>query len=121
SSSRRCSISCRSCISDFKAADAGSRADDVRQVRSPPRLFIASQYVSRTKFLPLSADWSSYLLLPDRFGSLTFVCAIFLYGIDLRMCAMQLSRARRLSSDRTMYHGACLLSVAFSIMSRARE
>src|SRR6516225_4080690 len=34
---------------------------------------------------------------------------------------MQLSRARRLSSDRTMYHGACLLSVAFSIISRARE
>src|SRR5262250_2010037 len=34
---------------------------------------------------------------------------------------MQLSRARRLSSERTKYHGACLLSVAFSIVSRARE
>ena len=34
---------------------------------------------------------------------------------------MQLRRARRLSSDRRMYHGACFVSVASSIMSRARE
>ena len=40
--------------------------------------FSARQYVSRTKFLPFSVDWSSYLPLPDRFGSLTFVCGTFL-------------------------------------------
>jgi len=34
---------------------------------------------------------------------------------------MQLSRARRLSSERTMYQGACLLLVFRSIVSRARE
>ena len=37
------------------------------------------------------------------------------------MWVMQLSRARRLSSERTTCHGACLLSVLLSIMSRARE
>ena len=40
--------------------------------------FKARQYVSRTKFLPFSVDRSSYLPLPDRFGSLTFVCGTFL-------------------------------------------
>ena len=34
---------------------------------------------------------------------------------------MQFRRARFLSSERTRYQGACLVSVAFSIMSRARE
>src|SRR6516225_9534708 len=34
---------------------------------------------------------------------------------------MQLSRARRLSSERTMYQGANLVLVAANIMSRARE
>ena len=29
------------------------------------------------------------------------------------MCARQLSRARFLSSERRIYHGACLVSVAF--------
>ena len=34
---------------------------------------------------------------------------------------MQLSRPLRLSSERTTNHGAFLLSVCFSIASRARE
>ena len=34
---------------------------------------------------------------------------------------MQLSRARFLSSDGTMYHGACGMSVAASMASRARD
>ena len=34
---------------------------------------------------------------------------------------MQLRRARFLSSERRMYHGAYLVSVALSIRSRARE
>ena len=34
---------------------------------------------------------------------------------------MQLRRARFLSSERRMYQGACLVSVALNIMSRARE
>src|SRR4026207_2210846 len=34
---------------------------------------------------------------------------------------MQLRRARFLSSERTICHGAHLVSVAFNIMSRARE
>ena len=38
-----------------------------------------------------------------------------------RKCAMQLKRARRLSSERTMCHGASLVSVTSSIMSRAWE
>src|SRR5215510_3053341 len=55
------------------------------------------------------------------FGSLTFGGGTFLYGIELRICEMQLRRARRLSSERTICHGACLLSVACSIISRAFE
>src|SRR4029079_4790801 len=34
---------------------------------------------------------------------------------------MQFNRARRLLSERTRYHGACLVSVDSSILSRARE
>ena len=34
---------------------------------------------------------------------------------------MQFSRARFLSSERTMCQGACFVSVASSIRSRARE
>ena len=34
---------------------------------------------------------------------------------------MQLSRARRLSSEKTIDQGACLVSVALSMASRARE
>ena len=34
---------------------------------------------------------------------------------------MVFSRAAFLSSERTMYHGAALVSVCFSIRSRARE
>ena len=34
---------------------------------------------------------------------------------------MQFKRARRLSSEGTITHGACFVSVAFNIMSRARE
>src|SRR6266851_268059 len=79
------------------------------------------QYFSVTKFLSFIAASSSNLSLSDRLGSLTFDRLIFAYGISLRMCEMQLSRARRLSSERTMYQGACSLSVASSIMSRARE
>ena len=37
------------------------------------------------------------------------------------MWARQFRRARRLSSERRMYQGACLVSVAASIRSRARE
>jgi len=55
----------------------------------------------------------------DRFGSLGFLCGTFVYGIDFSKYEMQLRRARRLSSDLTMFHGACFLSVAFSIESRA--
>src|ERR1700740_490967 len=39
----------------------------------------------------------------------------------LKRWEMQLSRALFLSSERTMCHGACLLSVASSVRSRARE
>ena len=45
----------------------------------------------------------------------------FLYGISFSSCAMVFSRARFLSSDRTMYQGAMLVSVALSMASRARE
>ena len=34
---------------------------------------------------------------------------------------MTFSRARRLSSERISHHGACFVSVASNIMSRARE
>ena len=58
--------------------------------------------------------------LLDRLGSSIFSRVTFLYGMRFR-CAMQLRRARFLSSDRRMCHGACFVSVALSIMSRARE
>ncbi len=44
-----------------------------------------------------------------------------LIGDGARRCAMQLRRAALLSSERTTCHGACLVSVAPSIRSRARE
>ena len=47
------------------------------------------------------------VVLFNRLGSLTFSARAFLYGIADRICEMQFSRARRLSSERTMYHGAC--------------
>src|SRR3979490_3227330 len=80
-----------------------------------------AQNLSWTKCLPFNVAWSSYLPLSDRVGSFTFARLTFLYGIVCKMCEMQLRRARRLLSERTICHGACLLSVAFNIMSRARE
>src|SRR4051812_23996011 len=79
------------------------------------------QYFSATKCLPFSVARSSYLPLLDRLGSLTFGLRTFSNGIAFRICAMQLRRARRLSSECTICQGACLLSVAASIMSRAFE
>ena len=57
---------------------------------------------------------------PDREASL-FCAGIFLWGIWSSKWRMQLRRARRLSSERTMCHGANLVSVAANIASRARE
>src|SRR6476659_7480108 len=79
------------------------------------------QYFSATKCLPFSVARSSYLPLLDRLGSLTFGLRTFSNGIACRIWAMQLRRARRLSSECTICQGACLLSVAASIMSRAFE
>src|SRR5437868_4335696 len=79
------------------------------------------QYVSGTKCLPINVSWSSYLFLFDRLGSVISLRGTFLYGIKDKICDMQFNRARRLLSDRTIYQGACLLSVALSILSRARE
>jgi hypothetical protein len=64
---------------------------------------------------------SSYFPLFVRFGSLIFDRAIFLKGIKVRICEMQLSRALRLSSDRKICQGDASASVASNIMSRARE
>ena len=55
-----------------------AHAETMRASVQPPPRLAARQYVSRTKFLPLSVERSSYLPLPDRFGSLTFVCGTFL-------------------------------------------
>ena len=52
-------------------------------------------------------------------GSLTFAVD-FLVGNLLRMCEMQLSRPAACRPKRTMYQGACLLSVA-SASCRVRE
>src|SRR3954462_5733119 len=79
------------------------------------------QYFSATKCLPFSIARSSYLPLLDRLGSLTLGLRPFSNGIAFRICAMQLRRARRLWSECTICQGACLLSVAASIMSRAFE
>src|SRR5262245_4613156 len=86
--------------------------------RKPVRTFRDhAQYLSATKFRPFKDARSSYLPLPDRFDSTTFVRGTFLYGMRDKMWEMQLSRARRLSSERTTYQGACSLSVASNIMS----
>ena len=57
----------------------------------------------------------------DRFGSFTFFVRQFLVGNRESRCAMVFSRAAFLLSERTMCHGATLVSVFFSIRSRARE
>src|SRR5262245_29510399 len=96
----------------------GSAKSHTHSQRLPER---APQYFFATNFIPFRDRWSSYFRLSDRLGSLTFACDIFLKGICLRIWEMQLSRARRLSSEWTMYQGACLLLVFRSIVSRARE
>src|SRR5262249_13789966 len=90
-------------------------------VRSQRLLGAAPQYFSATNFSPFRDSRSSYFPFSARLGSLTFACDTFLNGICLRIWEMQLSRARRLSSEWTMYQGACLLLVFRSIVSRARE
>jgi hypothetical protein len=79
------------------------------------------QNLSDTKFRSRNEAWSSYRPFVDRFGNLTFGRDVFLYGISSSIREMQLSRARRLSSDLTICQGAWSVSVALSIMSRARE
>ena len=59
----------------------------------------------------LRALWQSYF--PAR--------NLLSYGMRVNKCDMQFRRARFLSSDRTMYHGAASVSVASNIISRARE
>ena len=54
-------------------------------------------------------------------GTGTFCRGTLSYGIRLRRCAMQFSRARRLSFEGTMCHGAWAVSVFSNIRSRARE
>jgi hypothetical protein len=56
-----------------------------------------------------------------RGGNLGGLYGISSYGMRVSKSATQLSRARFLSSDRTMYQGACGMSVAASMASRARE
>src|SRR5438270_12565925 len=70
------------------------------------------QYFSGTKLRPFNVAWSSYSPLSDLPGSLTFSRGTSPYGMRLSRCAMQFSRARRLSSDRTTYHGQVSVSVA---------
>jgi hypothetical protein len=70
--------------------------------------------------LPLLSRAAEVMLL-RALGPLDLLARNFLYGMRDRMCEMQLSRPRRLSSVRTMCHGACLLSVASSMRSRALE
>jgi hypothetical protein len=103
---------------DIKDADTG-----LRQGRGRGRAGHRHQhqYFSATNFIFSNGARSSYLPLSDRLGSLTLPRDTFLNRISFKICEMQLSRARRLSSERTMYQGACLLLVFSSIMSRARE
>src|ERR1043166_3659659 len=70
---------------------------------------------------PFSEAWSSYAPFIERLGSLTFGLGTFLCGTTFNKCAMQLRRARFLSSERTRCHGAHFVSVALSIRSRAHE
>ena len=43
------------------------------------------------------------------------------YGIIDSRWLMEFSRARRLQSDGTTYHGACLMSVSWNVVSFAIE
>ena len=54
-----------------------------------------------------------------RFGSRTFSRASFFAGMRSSTCAMQFKRALRLLSERTMCHGAKLVSVAFARLPTA--
>src|SRR5262245_51124742 len=79
------------------------------------------QYTSGTNRRLAIVASSSYSCFRDRPGSFTFGRSIFLWGISFKRCEMRFSRARFLSSERTMYQGACRVSVALSMASRARE
>src|SRR5262249_39193529 len=81
----------------------------------------AIQYFDGTNFRCWMDAWSSYAPFIERFGSFTFPRRTLFHGLKLRMWARQLRRARFLSSERRMYQGACSVSVAASIVSRARE
>ena len=87
----------------------------------PNRQVFESQYFSGTNRRPFSVASSSYAPFVERFGIFTFSLGARLYGIRLNRCEMQLRRARFLSSECTMYQGVFSLSLASSIMSRARE
>ncbi len=78
-------------------------------------------YRSRIKRRRAIDALSSYAPFDERFGSFTFFSGSFLYGITDSRCAIVFRRAARLSSDRTMYHGAKRVSVFLSMASRARE
>jgi len=87
--------------------------------RRPSRTSPTPRKVSSVRFLDEPSALQRGLVvvgaLVGPFRSFTFFPGAFLCGIRRRSCAMQFRRARRLSSDGTMYHGACSVSVASSM------
>ena len=84
--------------------------------RAGARAFLDLDRVDLVWLLVLVAG--SFVL---RFGSPIFSSFGAWYGISLSRCAMQLMRARRLSSAGTTNHGASVMSVCTNISSFARE
>src|SRR5262249_44638023 len=79
------------------------------------------QYFSGTNRLLRNGASSSYSCSVARDGTATSCRGTLSYGIRLRRWAIQFRRARRLLSERMMYHGAWAVSVTSSMRSRARE
>src|SRR5262245_32597650 len=100
----------------------GERRHELTQIKEVSRDGEAPPSVAARNEAP-ALDWRLVVVLPmvRALRQLHLGSDFFLYGIDFRMCEMQFRRARRLSSERAICHGAYLLSVASSMRSRARE
>ena len=103
-----------------------ARDDDAPRIRAgsffPGRSSPGMSVLFRNESSPV-AKWPRRRRRPlvERFGSFTFSWGAFWYGIRLNKWEMQFRRARFLSSERTMCQGEASVSVASSILSRARE
>jgi len=95
-------------------ADGADEPRRVRTAAAAPLIVERQRQTAGTKRRLARDAMSSYACRVERRGSLTLGAASRLCGISDRTWTMVLSRAARLSSLGTVYHGAAAVSVACS-------